>query len=234
VTNREKERKLAAQVGKRERRELGRKAAAARAASRRRREFLKNGGTVIGAVIVVGLIITAFVVFRPNSSTSANAAASASPDVSGSTSASPGGGTNGPLATKPVVSAGTGTLTALKVTTLIQGDGAAVKSGQTITVNYVGAHYDTGEVFDSTWQNGPNDPTTFQIGRGAVIKGWDQGLVGVKIGSRVQLDIPQSLAYPNPTNGQPAGPLRFVVDVLGANDTGAVPLPSSSSENLSP
>jgi peptidylprolyl isomerase len=228
VTNREKDRKLAAQVAKRERRELGRKAAAARAASRRRREFIKNGGTVIAAVVVVGLIITAFVVFRPNSSPSSAAGASASPSVSDSSSAAPAA--TGALATKPVVAAGTGTLTALKVTTLIQGDGAAVKAGQTITVNYVGAHYDTGEVFDSTWQNGPNDPTTFKIGTGDVIKGWDQGLVGVKIGSRVQLDIPQSLAYPNPANGQPAGPLRFVVDVLGANDTGAVPLPSSSAE----
>jgi peptidylprolyl isomerase len=231
VTNREKERKLAAQVAKRERRELGRKAAAARASARRRRAFLKNGGTVIAAVVVVGLIITAFVVFRPNSTPSA-AGASASPSVSDSVSASPGDGTNGPLATKPTVTAGTGTLTALKVTTLIQGSGATVKSGQTITVNYIGVHYDTGAVFDSTWANGPNDPTTFQIGTGAVIKGWDEGLVGVKIGSRVQLDIPQSLAYPNPTNGQPSGPLRFVIDVLGANDTGAVPLPSSSSEDL--
>jgi peptidylprolyl isomerase len=51
-----------------------------------------------------------------------------------------------------------------------------------------------------------------------VIPGWDQGLVGIKVGSRVQLDIPPDLAYgANPEGGNPAGALRFVVDVLAAS-----------------
>jgi peptidylprolyl isomerase len=50
-----------------------------------------------------------------------------------------------------------------------------------------------------------------------VIQGWDQGLLGVKVGSRVQLDIPTDLAYgSNPPSSDTSGPLRFVVDVLSA------------------
>ena len=61
-------------------------------------------------------------------------------------------------------------------------------------------------------------PASFAIGVGQVIPGWDQGLVGVPVGSRVQLDIPAELAYgaDGPAQGKPAGPLRFVVDILGA------------------
>ena len=52
---------------------------------------------------------------------------------------------------------------------------------------------------------------------GKVIAGWDQGLIGVNVGSRVQPDIPANLAYgDNASGGVPADPLRFVVDVLAA------------------
>ena len=120
------------------------------------------------------------------------------------------------LGTKPTVTAGTGDVTALKVTPLITGTGPAVQSGQTITVNYVGVTFKDGKEFDSSWKN--SQAFTTQIGNGQVIKGWDQGLVGVKVGSRVQLDIPANLAYgDNPTGGAPAGALRFVVDVLSAS-----------------
>lgn len=119
------------------------------------------------------------------------------------------------LQTKPVVKAGVGTLTKLIVTPLVNGTGPAVTSGQTITVNYVGAFFKTGKEFDGSWNRG--EPASFPIGVGQVIPGWDQGLVGVKIGSRVQLDIPAKLGYgENPEGGRPGGPLRFVVDVLAA------------------
>jgi peptidylprolyl isomerase len=231
VTNRERERRLAAQSARRDRREVSRKATAARLAARRRQLLIKNGLPVLGAVVVVGALVAVFAVLGGGKGT-ATASASGTPSVS--TSASGPALNAGPLATKPVMTAGTGTLTALKVTTLIQGDGPAVKSGQTISANYIGIHYDTGAQFDSTWDNGPNDPLSFQIGVGKVIEGWDKGLVGVKVGSRVQLDIPQALAYADPVGNQPAGPLRFVIDVLAANDEGAVPLPSSSDEDVLP
>ncbi|MBN1172170.1 MAG: FKBP-type peptidyl-prolyl cis-trans isomerase, partial [Micromonosporaceae bacterium] len=119
------------------------------------------------------------------------------------------------LATKPEVTAGTGELTELKVTPLIEGKGATVTSGQQLSVQYVGVSYPTGEEFDSSWSGG--EPFTFVVGEGQVITGWDQGLIGVRVGSRVQLDIPSALAYGDSTsNGAPAGPLRFVVDVLSA------------------
>ena len=91
-----------------------------------------------------------------------------------------------------------------------------VRSGQTINVNYVGVTYADGKEFDSSWSRA--EPFSFEVGAGNVIKGWDQGLLGVKVGSRVQLDIPASLAYGvHPTGGQPAGTLRFIVDVLSAS-----------------
>ncbi len=119
------------------------------------------------------------------------------------------------LKAKPSVSAGAGELTKLNVTTLVKGDGPAVTAGQTVTVNYVGVSYRTGAEFDSSWKR--QQPFSFQVGQGRVIPGWDQGLVGVKVGSRVQLDIPADMAYgEDATGGRPAGPLRFVVDVLSA------------------
>ncbi|GAB3982477.1 FKBP-type peptidyl-prolyl cis-trans isomerase [Plantactinospora veratri] len=102
-------------------------------------------------------------------------------------------------------------MTKLTVTPLIEGTGPALQTGQTITANYVGVFYATGQEFDSSWRQG--QPVPLQIG--GMIPGMDQGLVGVKVGSRVQIDIPTDLAYgDNPTGGAPAGPLRFVVDIL--------------------
>lgn len=117
------------------------------------------------------------------------------------------------LGSKPQAGRGEGELTELKVTPLIEGSGPAAAAGQNITVNYVGVFYNSGEEFDASWRR--SEPFSFQLGAGGVIPGWDQGLVGAKVGSRVQLDIPAKLAYgENPGDGRPAGPLRFIVDVL--------------------
>ncbi|MFG2040667.1 FKBP-type peptidyl-prolyl cis-trans isomerase [Dactylosporangium sp. NPDC048998] len=95
----------------------------------------------------------------------------------------------------------------------VAGAGAAAQAGQTITVNYVGVTLADGKEFDSSWNR--SQPLSFALGGGNVIQGWDQGLVGVKVGSRVQLDIPAALAYgDNPRSGAPRGALRFIVDVL--------------------
>ncbi len=119
------------------------------------------------------------------------------------------------LKTEPVVKGGTGAVKKLTATQLIKGTGPAVAKGQTIAVNYTGVTYKTGKKFDSSWQRG--QPFTTQIGVGAVIPGWDQGLIGVPVGSRVQLDIPANLAYGDePQGGAPGGDLRFVVDILAA------------------
>ena len=115
----------------------------------------------------------------------------------------------------PVVKAGKGKVTELKVTELIAGKGPKLTAGQTIQANYVGVTYKDGKEFDSSWKTG--QPAQFPVGAGQLIEGWDKGLVGVAVGSRVQLDIPAAMAYGDPApEGRPSGDLRFVVDVLAA------------------
>jgi peptidylprolyl isomerase len=106
----------------------------------------------------------------------------------------------------------------LRVAPLVQGDGAKVEKGQTIVVDYLGQVYGGKAPFDSSYSRG--EPTSFQIGAGKVIKGWDQALVGRAIGSRVLLSIPPDLGYGEAGN-KDAGikgtdTLYFVVDILAA------------------
>ncbi len=97
-----------------------------------------------------------------------------------------------------------------------QGTGATVQANQNLMANYVGQIYGTDTVFDESWTDGPQRP--FQIGVGAVIKCWDDLLVGQKLGSRVVVVCPADVAYgDNPPEGSPikAGDtLMFVVDLL--------------------
>ncbi len=101
---------------------------------------------------------------------------------------------------------------------LIAGTGAVVKAGQTVSVNYVGAIWPGGKVFDSSYARGTLSDTV--IGVGQVIKGWDQGLVGQRVGSRVMLVIPPDLGYGTSGNSSAgikgSDTLVFVVDVLDA------------------
>jgi peptidylprolyl isomerase len=198
---------------KSERRALGKAAAAARARAKRRKQIFRNVGSAAAVVLVVGGLAVGCTLLNKSSTPTAQSTASAS----GSPTA-----TQDPidpafdpqLHQRPVILGSTGDLNTLVKTLLVTGPGPAVQSGQTITVNYVGAYYANGNVFDTSWDK---SPASFPIGVGKVIKGWDQGLVGVPVGSRVQLDIPADLAYgANPTDGSPGGPLRFVVDILGA------------------
>lgn len=103
---------------------------------------------------------------------------------------------------------------------LIQGTGPRVKKGQTIAVRYLGQAFGEDKPFDENFGDGTGAPTTFSIGTGAVIKGWDQGLEGVPVGSRVVLEIPPDLGYGaegNPDGGIPANAtLVFVIDILAA------------------
>ena len=108
----------------------------------------------------------------------------------------------------------------LTVKTLIKGSGPAVAKGQTVVAQYTGAIWRTGQVFDSSWSRGT--PFSFQIGStpSQVITGWDKGLVGQTVGSRVMLVIPPADGYGSAGQSQ-AGikgtdTLVFVVDILGA------------------
>ncbi len=105
----------------------------------------------------------------------------------------------------------------LVVQPLIQGSGPAVVAGQTIAVHYSGWIWG-GKQFDSSWQRG--QPIEFKIGVKAVIVGWDEGLVGVPVGSQVLLSIPPDKGYGAGGNSgagiSGTDTLVFVVDVLDA------------------
>jgi FKBP-type peptidyl-prolyl cis-trans isomerase len=88
----------------------------------------------------------------------------------------------------------------LKVEDLIEGKGAAAKSGDKVSVRYVGVLYDNNKEFDSSWKRG-KAPFELTLGQGQVIPGWDQGLLGMKVGGRRRLTIPPDLAYG--AQGQP-------------------------------
>ena len=106
--------------------------------------------------------------------------------------------------------------TSLVVTDLTEGTGPAAANGDTVVVNYVGVRSEDGTEFDNSYDRGTPFPVT--LGVGQVIKGWDQGLVGIKQGGRRQLDIPADLAYgdtPPGTDVIKAGDaLSFVIDVV--------------------
>jgi peptidylprolyl isomerase len=97
---------------------------------------------------------------------------------------------------------------------LEEGTGATAKKGDQVTVQYVGVGYDSEEEFDSSWGK---EPFTFTLGAGQVIKGWDQGVEGMKVGGRRELLIPGDLAYGPEGRPPTIGPnetLIFVIDLL--------------------
>jgi peptidylprolyl isomerase len=106
--------------------------------------------------------------------------------------------------------------TELQIRDIVVGDGAEAKAGATVEVHYVGVTFASGEEFDASWNRGQS--FRFPLGAGRVIKGWDQGVQGMKVGGRRELVIPPHLAYGNqsPSPLIPAGStLIFVVDLLG-------------------
>ena len=186
----------------------------------------RRGQAVAGAVAgvaVVGVLVAVFFGVRaggPDDPVAAGAAATpaasapaAEPSAAAPTPAAPPAPADvdipPALAKQPVVKGGTGKVDKLKVTQLVAGTGPAVQAGQTITANYVLVGYQNGQVIDSSWSRGQLFSTP--IGAGRVIQGWDQGIPGQKVGSRIQLDVPAALAY-----GPERGDLRFVVDILAA------------------
>ncbi len=96
-----------------------------------------------------------------------------------------------------------------------EGTGPEAKAGDKVTVQYVGVGYDSEEEFDSSWSR--NEPFSFTLGAGEVIKGWDQGVEGMKVGGRRELLIPGDLAYGPEGRPPTIGPnetLIFVIDLL--------------------
>lgn len=101
----------------------------------------------------------------------------------------------------------------LVVKDLEVGTGPEAKAGDELTVQYVGVGYESGTQFDSSWEK---EPFTFTLGEGKLIKGWEEGLEGMKVGGRRELITPPDYAYGPEGSGNiaPNATLVFVIDLL--------------------
>jgi peptidylprolyl isomerase len=126
-----------------------------------------------------------------------------------------------PLSKEPVISVPkTAAPSKLVTKDLVTGTGQAAKAGDTVTVNYVGALYKGGKVFDSSWSR--KQTFTTPLTNGSVIPGWVQGIPGMKVGGRRELIIPPNLAYGKSGSGStipPNSTLVFVVDLLSVSSS---------------
>lgn len=134
-----------------------------------------------------------------------------------------------PAEGKPTVSIPEGPApTTLQKNDIKVGDGAEVKTGDKVKMQYVGVSCSTGQQFDASWDRGA-DPFEFTVGGGEVIKGWDQGIPGMKVGGQRVLVIPPELGY-GPKGSPPKiaanETLVFVVDAQGVTPgAGGAPAP---------
>lgn len=107
--------------------------------------------------------------------------------------------------------------TELVILDLTVGDGETADEGAKVEVHYVGVEFDTGEEFDSSWSRGESIRFPLQ----GLIKGWQDGIPGMRVGGRRQLTIPPELAYGPAGSGHPLGgkTLVFVIDLLDVQPT---------------
>jgi FKBP-type peptidyl-prolyl isomerase-like protein len=203
ATSRRRERELARRRFERRRQaELER-----RARAKRRNTVL---GASIGTVAVIALLVVLGIVFFGGSNKKkAVATPATTPTATPSTTAPPPAAPtkcakikpNPPAKGEPTIPDVKGKApTKLVVKNIKVGHGPAAKSGSNMIVKYVGVACSTGKVFDASYTDPVNTTTKkkefpFQLGKGAVIPGWDQGLVGIKAGGVRELVIPASLAY---------------------------------------
>ncbi len=141
----------------------------------------RNEGIAVGValVVVLGALFFGSYVFRGGS-------------------AAPAQTTNGP---STAGNANNGGSSGLLIQDIKPGAGASVKAGDTVSVNYVGALPD-GTVFDSSSAHG-GQPLTFTVGSGQLIKGFDEGVIGMQVGGERKITIPPDLGY----GAQAVGPI---------------------------
>ncbi len=107
--------------------------------------------------------------------------------------------------------------TALVTNTVRSGTGRSAQVGDTLIIDYVGIRAEDGAIFDESYSRGV--PQEFPLGRGGVIQGWDDGLIGTQAGSMVKLDVPAALAYGDtPPGGESSGirpgdALSFIIEI---------------------
>jgi peptidylprolyl isomerase len=98
---------------------------------------------------------------------------------------------------------------------IVTGAGAEATPGRTVEVHYVGVAWSTKKQFDASWDRG--ESFDFPLGAGRVIRGWDEGVAGMRVGGRRRLTIPPAMGYGARGAGADIGPnetLVFVVDLL--------------------
>ncbi len=104
----------------------------------------------------------------------------------------------------------------LVISDVVVGDGAEAVDGTTVALKYVGAFYETGEEFDSSWSRGADETLPVRVGAGQVIPGFEQAISGMQVGGRRMVTIPSDLGY-GPTGQGPIpgdATLVFVLDLV--------------------
>jgi len=106
--------------------------------------------------------------------------------------------------------------TELVISDVVVGTGAEAVAGTGTEVKYVGAFYETGEEFDSSWSSGEDETFAVTVGAGQVIPGFDQGIEGMEVGGRRMVTIPSELGYgPSGQGPIPGGAtLIFIIDLV--------------------
>ena len=200
---------------KRERQKANRQSRLEELAKQARKNKTKRLGLRIGLLIgAVVAVVAGISLFGGGDDTSTPATTASTIAAEVTTTVDP----NAPTTTtppKPEVSIpAEQPVTALKVTPITDGTGAGAAVGDTVEVHYIGYTSVDGVVFDNSYDRGAPIPVV--LGTGSVIDGWEQGLLGLKVGGRYQIDIPVDLAYgPDAAaQGRPAGALSFIVDIM--------------------
>ncbi|MCB0871304.1 MAG: FKBP-type peptidyl-prolyl cis-trans isomerase [Solirubrobacterales bacterium] len=164
-------------------------------------------GVLIGLLVLIGALVAVILIGRGGGDSDDSASGSVSDETISQVSED--------LEERPKLSGSSATApTVLVKKDIVVGDGTEAKEGDTVKVQYVGALYDNGKEFDASWDRG--EPFEFTLGGGQVIKGWDEGVAGMKVGGRRVLVIPPDLGY-GPQGSPPTIPgnstLVFVVDL---------------------
>lgn len=163
---------------------------------------------IIGAALIAGAMW-----YAGNVLNAAPVAEPAQPSAPSSTDTGLSANTNQNTTTNP--------MNELKINDLTVGTGTIAQNGDQVTVNYTGT-FDNGKVFDSSLNPG-RTPFVFTLGAGQVIKGWDLGVLGMRVGGTRELVIPSSLGYgPNDYGPIPGGStLHFKIELLAVSTSSA-------------
>jgi FKBP-type peptidyl-prolyl cis-trans isomerase len=128
------------------------------------------------------------------------------------------------LSAKPVIAPGTAPAPKeLQYSDIVVGNGETAETGDSVTVKYVGAIYETGKEFDSSWSRGPEEVLPFGICRQGVVPGFAVGPSGMKVGGRRQIVLPPEYGYGaegQPPSIPPNSTLVFVVDLVEVDPDG--------------